>query len=292
MLAFGSPAIFGADTKFIRVGRNDDDVSGNRRADAEIKADVAPVLRQLTNRDIAPSNPDRSWYKEITQRNAERKEGLVNKIRQLPSHDGIHPYSLIDAVNAHVDEETIAVIDGGDILSFARVAISDAAALLDPGALGCIGVGGAFANAAALCQPDKKVVAVIGDGSFGFNAMEIHTSSRKDAKVVMVIANNSGWNIDKHDQIENYNGNLVGVELGSCRYDQIATAVGAYGERVEKIEDLPGALERAFKNAPALLDVVVDPTPQSPDFLSGMAYVHDLQVLGRWHEQEVNWRAE
>ena len=291
-VAYGSPAVFEGGARFVRIGRNDDDVSGNRRADVELKADVALALDGLLERDIEPTNPDAAWLDEIKSQNAERGKKLQDTIRNMPAQQPMHPYTLIDALNAHVDESTIMVADGGDILSFARVALKDSARLLDPGALGCIGVGVAFANGAAISNPGRRVVALIGDGSFGFGAMEIHTAVRKGLKVVYVVANNQGWNIDRHDQIENYDGNLVGVELGNVEYDLIARGLGAYGERVDRREDLPGALERAFEKAPAVLNVMVDPSPKSPDFSSGLAFVHDRHALRRWHELEEQRRAQ
>jgi acetolactate synthase-1/2/3 large subunit len=291
-VAYGSPAVFEGGARFIRIGRNEDDISGNRHADVELKSDVALALEGLLERVITPIDPDKIWLSEIKSQNEERQRKLQETIRNMPAEYLMHPYSLIHALNAHVDKETITVVDGGDILSFARVALKDSACLLDPGALGCIGIGIAFANGAAISNPDKRVIALIGDGSFGFSAMEIHTAVRKGAKVVYVVANNKGWNIDRHDQIENYNGNLVGVELGDVDYDLLARSLGAYGERVERREDLPGALERAFQNAPAVLNVLVNPEPKSPDFVSGLAFVYDRQPLRRWHELEENRRRE
>lgn len=88
---------------------------------------------------------------------------------------------------------------------------------LDCGALGCLGVGVPSAIAAALVRPEAPVFALIGDGSFGFTAMELDTAVRHRANVVLIIANNEAWNIGRHDQIDRYDGNLVGVDLPVCR---------------------------------------------------------------------------
>lgn len=291
-LAYGSPAIFEGGARFIRVGRNDDDVAGNRRADAELKGDIGPVLEALLARGAAPVRADTAWLESMKAQNLERTRKLGQAIDGFKAGQPIHPYCLIDAVNGFVDGETIVVADGGDILSFARVALKEPARLLDPGALGCIGVGVAFANGAAAACPGRRVIALIGDGSFGFGAMEVHTAVRKGLRVVYVVANNRGWNIDRHDQMENYGGHLVGVDLGDVAYGGLARACGAHGERVERLADLPAALERAFAHAPAVVDVVVDGAPRSPDFSSGLAYVHDRQALRRWHELEEARRGE
>lgn len=287
-VGYGSPAVFSPQSRFIRIGRDFDDVAGNRRAAAELRADVRLALAALADADIRPTAPDAEWRAALVEENARRAEKLRHVLRQAPpGADGrMHPYTLISELNRHITDDTIVVADGGDILSFARVALDARNAYLDPGSLGCIGVGVPFANAAALDFPGRRVVALIGDGAFGLTAMEISTAVRKKAAAVYVIANNEGWNIDRHDQIQTYGGHIVGVDLPHCRYDQLAIGLGAHGERVEDPADLPQALERAFRNAPAVVDVLVSREPTSPDFESGLAYVYPLHALRRWHEAE------
>jgi acetolactate synthase-1/2/3 large subunit len=70
----------------------------------------------------------------------------------------------------------------------------------------------------------------------------------------------------------------------------MARAFGMHGERVEKPEDLAAAVERAFDNRPALLDVVVTPEAVSSDAKTGLAWVPDLQPLAAWDEAEAKWR--
>ena len=63
-----------------------------------------------------------------------------------------------------------------------------------------------------------------------------------------------------------------------------------HGERVEKPEDLAGAVARAFANKPALIDVVITPDAVSADAKTGLAWVPDLQALSTWDDAERNWR--
>jgi acetolactate synthase I/II/III large subunit len=63
-----------------------------------------------------------------------------------------------------------------------------------------------------------------------------------------------------------------------------------HAERVERADDLPGAIDRAFARRPSLLDVVVTPEAVSADAKSGLAWVPDLQPLAAWDEAERAWR--
>ena len=201
----------------------------------------------------------------------------------------MHPNQLLAAIQRKLDENSIVIADGGDFLSFARVALSGGA-YLDPGPLGCIGVGTPFGNAVSLACPDRRVVVATGDGAFGFNAMEVDTAVRHRAPVVIVVANNGAWQIEVDDQLKTY-GRVVGTRLQYSDHAAMARAFGMHAERVERAEDLDAALDRAFAHKPALLDVVVTPEAVSSDAKSGLAWVPDMQPLAAWDDAERKWRA-
>ena len=179
----------------------------------------------------------------------------------------------------------IAIADGGDLLSFARVGLA-AKTYMDAGAFGCLGVGVPFAIAAALALPDRQVISVNGDGAFGINAMEIDTAVRHGAKAVFIVSNNAAWNIERLDQEMNYGGRVVGTTLRHSDYAAMARALGAHGERVENPAALPGALQRALANAPALIDVVTSQSVVSSDARKGLGFVPDFQALTAWDDAE------
>ncbi len=291
-LGYGSGAVFAPGARFLRVGRSFAETGENRRGDVEIRADVGEVLRALMAADVRTLRPDRAWLDELQEQNIKRVDRLGESMSSAEAGaDGrMHPYSLIHALNGIIDDATIVVADGGDILSFARVGLR-APTYLDCGPLGCLGVGVPFATAAAIAQPHRPVVALIGDGSFGFHLAEIDTAVRHRAKALFVVANNEGWNIERQDQLQRYAGNLVGVELPGCRYDLVAQGLGAHGERVERLEDLGPALSRARLDLPAVVDVRVTRHADSPDFLSGLATVPSYQALASWDESERRLRA-
>jgi acetolactate synthase-1/2/3 large subunit len=202
----------------------------------------------------------------------------------------MHPNRVLAALQDKLPANAIAVIDGGDFLSFARVGLS-APTMLDPGSFGCIGVGVPYGIAASLACPGRPVVVATGDGAFGFNAIEVDTAARHRAPVVIVVANNGAWQIEVHDQTVTY-GKVVGTRLQFADYAAMARAFGLHAERVEDAAMLPGALERAFANAPALIDAVVTPEAVSSDAKSGLAWVPDLQPLEAWDTAERAWRAD
>ena len=289
-LAYGSPAVFG-DAKFVRIADTPLEIRDNRRGVVELFASPRAVLAAInTTAGDRKSNVDREWAKGLRDQHLARAAKLRDTMKAATTgSDGrIQPLRLLAEIQEQLDDDAVIIADGGDFLSFARVGLS-ASTYLDPGSLGCIGVGTPFGIAASLALPDRQVVVATGDGAFGFNAMEIDTAVRHNAPVLIVVANNGAWQIEVHDQTDSH-GKVVGTRLQYADHAAMARAFGMHGERVERVEDIAGAIKRALANRPALLDVVVTPEARSSDARSGLAWVPDLQAVAPWDEAERKWR--
>jgi len=294
-LAYGSPAVFG-EARFVRIADTAAELRDNRRGSAAILATAADAIEALlAAAGDRPAATDRAWAADMRRQHLARADKLLSAMAAAaPGADGLmHPNRLVAALRDALPADAVVVADGGDFLSFARVGLP-ASSYLDPGSLGCIGVGTPFGVAAALACPGRLVLVATGDGAFGFNAMEIDTAVRHRAPVLVVVANNGSWAIEVRDQQETH-GKVVGTRLQFADHAAMARAFGAHGERVERAEDLPAAIARAkavlAQGRPALLDVLVTPDAPSSDAKSGLAWVPDLQALAAWDEAERQWRA-
>jgi len=282
-LAYGSGAVFAESARFLRIGRTVEELSENRRGDVEVCADVDAVLQRLVELEAKPSAPDTAWQNELKSANVAKTS--TTKAHPPGSDGRMHPLTLIAAINRLVDTQTVCIVDGGDILSFARVGLR-ARTYLDLGPFGCLGSGAPYAVAASLTYPERRVIALIGDGSFGFGALEVETAVRSGARALFIVANNDAWNIERQDQLLKYPDQELGTTLTPCRYDLLAKSLGAYGERVERAEDLAAAFERALANLPAVVDVAVTRDAASPDTKSGLANVPPLHATQSWDDAE------
>jgi acetolactate synthase-1/2/3 large subunit len=123
--------------------------------------------------------------------------------------------------------------------------------------------------------------------------MEVDTAARHRVPLLIVVANNGSWAIEVRDQQEAH-GKVVGTKLQFADHAAMARGFGLHAERVQRAEDLQGAIQRALAavkaGGPALLDVLVTPEAASSDAKSGLAWVPDLQALGAWDEAEEKWR--
>jgi acetolactate synthase-1/2/3 large subunit len=285
-LGYGSPAVY-PDARFIRIADNAGELIDNRRGAPEIFATpslaLAAIVEAMGNR--APAT-DRAWTEGLRRKHLDRSSPDRRRDAPTRGSDGkVHPAAIFDAIREVADPDYIAVADGGDLLSFARVGL-EAKTYLDAGAFGCLGVGVPYAVAAALAFPDRQVISITGDGAYGLNAMEIDTAVRHGAKAVFIVSNNAAWNIERYDQEENYGGRVVGTVLRHSDYAGMAKALGLHGERVEDPGELAGALRRALDNAPAVIDVVTSQTAVSSDARKGLGFVPDYQPLTAWDDAE------
>jgi acetolactate synthase-1/2/3 large subunit len=285
-VGYGSPAVF-PQARFIRISDAAGELIDNRRGEPELfaSADLAieAMLARAGNRE---PGIDKTWADGLRERHRARMRKAESAGAPQTGADGkIHPRSIFDALAGLADPDYIAIADGGDLLSFARTGLR-ASTYMDAGAFGCLGVGVPFAIAASLAFPGRQVISVNGDGAFGINAMEIDTAVRHGATPVFIVSNNAAWNIERLDQEMNYGGRVVGTTLRHSDYAGMARALGLHGERVEKPEDLRPALERALRNAPALVDVVTSQSVLSSDAQKGLGFVPDYQALTTWDEAE------
>jgi acetolactate synthase-1/2/3 large subunit len=285
-LGFGSPAVF-PEAKFLRLADSTGELIDNRRGDVEVLADVKTSLNALSDvLNINAGERDSNWLDDLRDKHLKRIQKTGARVNDNVGPDGkIHPMAIFDAIAQVATDDYIAVADGGDLLSFARIGL-EADTYLDAGVFGCLGVGVPFAIAASLAYPERMVISVNGDGAYGINAMEIDTAVRHGARAVFIISNNAAWNIERFDQEVNYGGRVIGTTLRHSDYAAMAIALGAHGERVEDISNLSSAISRAIENAPAVVDVVTSQQAVSSDAKKGLGFVPDYQALTAWDDAE------
>ena len=186
----------------------------------------------------------------------------------------IDPLRLCKEIANAVTDDMIVIGDGGDIVAQASKVINvpREGTWMDPGPLGTLGVGMPFALAAQKAHPDKRVLIVYGDGSFGLNGFEYDTAVRFGLPIVGVVGNDAAWGQMMRPQGMLYGEDrLVAVELNRTRYDKVVEALGGHGEHVTKPEEIAPAIARAFASGkPALVNVEIR---QDRGEMKGSTYV-------------------
>ena len=250
---FAAPR-FNAAARMIHVNIDPTDVGVTRECDVAVVGDAKLALDQLTAQAEGKVRPAqyRGWVAQLAAIN--RDKGAQAADRMASDNLPIHPLRLCKEVGDFLDRDAILVVDGQEILNYGRQSIRTYVPghRLNSGTFGTMGVGLPFGVGAKVACPDKQVLVLHGDGSFGLNAMELDTAVRHKIPVVTVISLNGGWTaVEAHRK--------PGQHLGYTRYDRMAEALGCHAEYVEQPADIRPALERAFASGvPALVNVRTD----------------------------------
>ena len=178
----------------------------------------------------------------------------------------VHPVEVGRAVQKLLAApEAVLVADGGEFGQWAQATLQAPHRIIN-GPAGSIGAALPFAAAAKLALPGSNVVAMLGDGTFGFHSSEIDTAVRCELAYVTVVGNDSCWNAEYQIQLRSYGAARAhGLELLPARYDRVARGFGAHGEHVERPGELAAALQRAASAAssgrPACVNVMIERLP-------------------------------
>ena len=265
--------IFPASAKFVQVDILPDEIGRNRTVDLGIVSDIKSFLAELNGileeKAIGATLREQFQPWVETLRSAEKESKDQAKSMWECSTLPIHPMRLAKEVNDFMNcEDDIIVADGGDTSTWMGMTrtVRKGGTYLDYGLYGCLAVGLPYAIAAKLKNPDQRVLAIMGDGSTGFNFMEYHTAIRKKIPIVVVISNDQAWGMIMHSQQLRLGHHIPeGTELGWVDYHKMVETLGGFGICVEKPEDIRPALEAAFASGrTACVNVKVDPSVISP----------------------------
>jgi thiamine pyrophosphate-dependent acetolactate synthase large subunit-like protein len=241
IISHAAPPRFNAAAKIARIDIDPVEIAtAARKVDIGIVGDCKRVLSQVLAGLKGRVDPDR--YKDWRETLAHGAREKAKSLAPPPTGGDIHPLTLCDEITKFMQRDAILVVDGQEILNYGRQSMPTFAPghRLNSGPFGMMGVGLPFGLGAKLAKPDKQVIVLHGDGSFGLNAMELDTAVRHKIPVLVVISLNGGWTADpKRDK--------PGRDLGYTRFDKMAETLGCYGEYVDKAEGIRLALERAQK---------------------------------------------
>lgn len=130
---------------------------------------------------------------------------------------------------------------------------------------GAMGLAVPGAVAASLAFPDRRTVAVCGDGDFLMNGQELATAFAHGAKPLVIVVDNGVYGTIVSHQVNHYPGRPSGTRMVNPDFAVWMSSFGGHGERVEKTEDFEAALDRALAaDGPALIHVLIDPELMPP----------------------------
>lgn len=196
---------------------------------------------------------------------AKAKERKFARFSQIAASDEtpIRPERVVRYLRELLPADSVVVADPGTPCPYlsAYYELSDAdGRLISNRAHGALGYSLPGVLGAYYARPQAKCVAVMGDGSFGFNAGEMEALVRARAPVTLIVMSNSAFGWIKAGQDSGFGRRYFSVDFNQTDHARVAEAFGVKAWRVEDPADLRSALAKALEyDGPTLVDVVVQP---------------------------------
>jgi acetolactate synthase I/II/III large subunit len=219
---------------------------------AELIGDLGPSLKLLADRlEGKIANAGALLY---------LREGILARIDDRAQEDRFTPQRIVHDVRSVMPPDGIVALDNGMYkIWFARnYRTRMANTLLLDNALATMGAGLPSAIMASMVHPERRVLAVCGDGGFMMNSQELETAVRLKLNLVVLVINDGAYGMIRWKQaVDSFPD--FGMTFGNPDFVAYATSYGAHGSRVERIEDFQNTLERAFADGGVhLIEIPID----------------------------------
>ncbi len=244
----------GGGPKVIHVSFQSATVEQVYQPDIEVLGDIGASVAALADRLEGRLTEDAGMM--------ELRQKILARLNDRAEEDRfpVTPQRLVHDVREAMPEDGIVCLDNGMYkIWFARNYRTHVAnTLLLDNALATMGAGLPSAMMAALLYPQRRVLAVCGDGGFMMNSQEMETAVRLGLNLVVLVLNDSAYGMIRWKQaVDGFED--FGMRFGNPDFVRYAEAYGATGTRVTAVEDLVPSIEAAFAGGGVhLLDVPID----------------------------------
>jgi acetolactate synthase I/II/III large subunit len=230
-------------------------ISKSIKVDYPIVGDCRKVLTELEK--LVQPAPTGDWLKLI-------EHWKHSHPLKYDKSDKIKPQYVIEAIHQVCGDDTILVTDVGQHQMWAALHYKfvKPRTNITSGGLGTMGFGFPAAIGAALANPDKKVVAVVGDGGFQMNVQEFSTAVGQRLNLIVAVVNNGFLGMVRQWQELFFNKRYshTCLEYTNPDFVKLVEAYGAVGLRVDSHDEVVPVLKQAMavKNVPVMIDFRVD----------------------------------
>lgn len=246
------PFIMGpAGPKVIHVSYTSASVEQVYFPDAEVVGDVGPSLELLADR-LEGKLPQAAALLPLREEILGHLADRATETRWPPT-----PQRIVHDIRQVIPENGIVALDNGMYkIWFARNYRTRLAnTLLLDNALATMGAGLPSAMMAAMLYPDRRVLAVAGDGGFMMNSQEMETAVRLKLNLVVLVLEDNAYGMIRWKQAVDHFADY-GMTFGNPDFVQYAKAYGAKGHRIESIDGFAPTLDAAFKEGGVHLVVI------------------------------------
>ncbi len=226
--------------------------------ETEVVGDLASSLSQLNARLANSEVPKFDLKQQAATRKEITKE--LNKHKNDKTKETIRPQKILSDARQVMGPHDILLSDVGahKIWIGRHYQCHEPNTCLIPNGFCSMGFALPGAIAASLVYPDKRILAICGDGGFLMNVQEMETAKRLGSNIVVMVWEDKAYGLISWKQDAEF-GKHTTLEFDNPDWLQLAKAFGWHGHKITNSEHLLGALEVAFQErGPSLLAIPVD----------------------------------
>ena len=232
----------------------------------DAKATVEELTRILMADDSAAqaARGRVEWVAELQQRESQwwdgQDEASAGAGAGASAFAGLSPAEVVRGLRQVTPDDAILIPDAGNPGVWSYLwDIRRSGTYMKPVGFGNMGFAVPAAIAAAVLEPDRPVLVLVGDGSLGMTLAELETLARVGGRVVVVVLNDAGYGNIRQEQLLHFGNRTIGVDFGPADYAKAAEGLGIPAKRMTSLRELASAVEKAFAgNSPVLFDVPID----------------------------------
>ncbi|WP_420799671.1 sulfoacetaldehyde acetyltransferase [Noviherbaspirillum saxi] len=191
-----------------------------------------------------------AWEQELDNWTHETDAFSLDMIAEQEQEPGnyLHPRQVLRELEKAMPADVMVSTDIGNINSVANSYLRFDKPRSFFAAMSFGNCGYAFPTiiGAKVAAPHRPAIAYAGDGAWGMSLMETMTCVRHNIPVTAVVFHNRQWGAEKKNQVDFYNRRFVAGELDNQSFAEIGRAMGAEGIRVERLEEVGPALQKAI----------------------------------------------
>jgi acetolactate synthase-1/2/3 large subunit len=255
-LNFGRSPSLNREAKIIQVDIEPSEIGRYRPVQVGIPSDLRSALTTMSDLSSRKHDISIRWLESLESERdlwEEETEQEISSYSSLP----MHPLRFLREISKSLPKKSVLITSHGniDFWADAQLRIYQPGGYIRAGQSGSLGAEIPYGLAAKLARPDEPVVAIVGDGGFGYHCMELDTAARYGAPFIIAIGNDAAWGAISLPQERVY-GRAISTGLEFRNYERIAEVLGGYGELVEKPEQVGQAVCRALESKlPSVLNI-------------------------------------
>lgn len=258
-----------ANRKWIYIERDPLAIGVNRHIDVPLVGDLRDIVPQLVEELKDDPRSLSSEVESLIEMHHKHRKDYLNAAPA--GMNPMHPGRLMSTATSAIPQDAVFIRDGGatSIYTWTYAQVTPKDSIWNQN-FGHLGTGLPYAIGAKLAVgKDRPVVLVSGDSAFLFHTSELETAVRKNLPIICIVASDYAWGVE----VRGYRG-MMGHDTPETeahwgkqlRLDKVAEGYGAYGEFVEREEDIGPAIERALASGkPAVIQIPVDADANARD---------------------------